>query len=120
MNLRPSEPPMASPLTITIGKTSLPHRRPSSHVALRPKIDVNLSTVERIEAILRAAEGPISRYRIHKELANLSASTTAARLNRALDYLYRRHDIVEGSKGVQWTRNDSEALRRAVLNGRRL
>ncbi len=103
-----------------MGETSLPPDSPYILVAERPKVDVNLSTVERIEEILRETYEPMTRYRIHKRLAEMGASTTPARLNRALDYLNRREDIIEGSKGVQWTRSESASLARAKLLGRRL
>lgn len=86
----------------------------------RAGIDVNLGTVEAIEAILRDAEGPVTRYYIRQALSEAGRATTPARLNRALGYLIGHALAFEGSKGIQWTRSGSESLRRAALLGRRL
>lgn len=83
-------------------------------------VDVNLSTVENVEEILRQADLPVSRYYIHKRLKGSGHGTTAARLNRALAYLERMQCIVEGSKGIQWTRSDSPRLAWARAVGRRI
>lgn len=84
----------------------------------RPAIDVQLHTVEKVEAILREAGMPVKRARIHEELRKQNAGTTPARLNRVLQYLYDHRMIVEGSKGVQWTYSGSAKLRAAVAMGR--
>jgi hypothetical protein len=86
----------------------------------KPVVDVNLHTVERIEAILREADGPVSRNYILQKLKESGGGTNSPRLNRALQYLYDHRMIVEGSKGVQWTRSDSSRIRRAVALGKRL
>lgn len=83
-------------------------------------VDVNLGTVEGVEEILRDAGVPVSRYFLRQRLAEQGRSTTPARLNRALSYLFRHELAIEGSKGVQWTFNPSAKLRRAIANGRRL
>lgn len=83
-------------------------------------VDVNLGTVEAVEAILRDAGVPVSRYFLRRKLAEQGRSTTPARLNRALSYLFRHELAIEGSKGVQWTHSGSVSLRRAALTGRRL
>ena len=80
----------------------------------RPAIDVQLHTVEKVEAILREAGGPVKRARIHEELRKQNAGTTPARLNRVLQYLYDHRMIVEGSKGIQWTVSRGAALRNSV------
>ncbi|MDE1822226.1 MAG: hypothetical protein KGJ23_12190 [Euryarchaeota archaeon] len=81
--------------------------------------DVNLSTVELVESLLRRAGVPVSRNWLLDELERRGHSTTRPRLNRALGYFFRLGMAVEGSKGVQWTHADSESLRRAVALGRR-
>ena len=82
--------------------------------------DVNLSTVELVESLLRRAGVPVSRNWLLDELERSGHSTTRPRLNRALGYFFRLGVAVEGSKGVQWTHSDSESLRQAVVLGRRL
>lgn len=84
-----------------------------------PGPDVLLSTVERVELLLREADGPVSRNVLLDRLAEAGHTTTRQRLNRALDYFFRLRLAVEGSKGVQWTHADSESLRRARATGRR-
>ena len=86
----------------------------------KPEVDVNLHTVERIEAILRDAEGPVSRNYILAKLKETGGGTNSPRLNRALQYLYDHRMIVEGSKGVQWTQSGNPRLRRAAEAGSRV
>jgi len=84
----------------------------------KPAVDVNLHTVERIEAILRDAGEPVSRNYILAKLKETSGGTNSPRLNRALQYLYDHRMIVEGSKGVQWTYSGNARMRRAAELGR--
>jgi hypothetical protein len=86
----------------------------------KPAVDVQVTTLERVEAVLREAGGPVSRNYIHERLKELKAGTTPARLNRALQYLYDHRMIVEGSKGIQWTFSGNEKLRRSAALGRRI
>lgn len=86
----------------------------------KPVVDVQVTTLERVEAVLRTAGVPVSRNFIHEKLKALHAGTTPARLNRALQYLYDHRMIVEGSKGIQWTFGGQEKLRRAAAIGRRI
>lgn len=86
----------------------------------KPTVDVQVVTLERVEAVLRSAGEPVSRNFIHEQLKALHAGTTPARLNRALQYLYDHRMIVEGSKGIQWTFTGNEKLRRAAALGRRI
>lgn len=83
-------------------------------------VDVNLATVEAVESILDEVGIPVSRYFIRERLAAAGRSTTPARLNRILDYLFRHKMAYEGSKGIQWTFNTSENLQKAIAKGRRL
>lgn len=87
-------------------------------VPARPKIDVQLFTVEKVEAILREKGEPMKRARLHEALRKQGAGTTPARLNRILQYLYDHHMIVEGSKGVQWTWSDNPRLEYGMAFGR--
>jgi hypothetical protein len=86
----------------------------------KPRVDIQVSTLERVEAILEAAGGPVSKAYIHDKLKEAHAGTTPARLNRALEYLYDHRMIVSGSKGIQWTFSGSDRLRRAAALGRRV
>lgn len=83
-------------------------------------LDVNLGTVRNVEAVLRDADGPVSRYYILQRLKERGASTNQPRLNLALDYLIEKRMVFEGSKGIQWTFSDNEELQRASLVGKRV
>lgn len=83
-------------------------------------VDVNLATVEAIQAILASADAPVSRYYILKRLKAQGRSTVQARLDRVLGYFFRHKLAYEGSKGIQWTYNPDERLHRAIAKGRRL
>lgn len=83
-------------------------------------IDVNLGTVRNVEAVLREAGIPVSRYYILQRLKAKGASTNQPRLNLALDYLIEKEFVFEGSKGLQWTHSGSKSLQRAALLGRRV
>jgi hypothetical protein len=91
-----------------------------SKAVAKPSVDIQVSTLERIERILQEAEEPVSKTYIHARLKELNAGTTPARLNRALQYLYDHRMIVSGSKGIQWTFSGNERLRRAAALGRRI
>ena len=84
---------------------------------VRPRVDVQLFTVERVEDILRKAGVPVSRAYLHAALSQQHAGTTPARLNRAVDYLMDHAMAVEGSKGIQWTANASPRLLYAAMYG---
>ena len=86
----------------------------------RPAVDIQVTTLERVEGILRKAGTPVSRNFLHDQLRQSHAGTTPARLNRALQYLYDHRMIVEGRKGIQWTFSGNEKLRRAAALGRRV
>lgn len=83
-------------------------------------VDIQVSTLERVERILQDAGEPVSKAYIHTRLKEMNAGTTPARLNRALQYLYDHRMIVSGSKGIQWTFSGNERLRRAAALGRRI
>lgn len=81
---------------------------------------VTSTTLENVERVLRDAEEPVNRSYILSELKKLGTSTTPPRLNAALDFWARHAQLVEGSKGIQWTGTTSARLRRAKSIGRRL
>ncbi|MBW3583653.1 MAG: hypothetical protein KY455_11195 [Euryarchaeota archaeon] len=83
-------------------------------------VDVTLSTVEAVQSVLEKAKVPVSRNWILEELKKKGRGTVRQRLNRVLEYFFRLGLAVEGSKGVQWTHNESPSLRRASSMGREL
>lgn len=88
--------------------------------AVGPSPDINLSTVELVEALLRQAGIPVSRNWLLEQLARTGHSTTRPRLNRALGYFFRLGVAIEGSKGIQWTHTTSPSLIRALAKGKRV
>lgn len=86
----------------------------------RRSVDVNLGTAKVVRKILEAVGHPVSRNWLLEQLARRGNSTTRQRLNVILNFYAELGVLVDGSKGVQWTYNDSASLRRAVATGRRL
>ncbi|MGH7752546.1 MAG: hypothetical protein ACREN5_06995 [Gemmatimonadales bacterium] len=76
--------------------------------------------MKRIQGLLEDAEAPVSRNWLLRRLQEKGHTTTRPRLNQALAFFFDLGLAVEGSKGVQWTHNQSESLRRAVATGKRL
>ncbi len=83
-------------------------------------LDVNLQTVRNVEAVLRTASVPVTRYYILQKLKEKGTSTNGPRLELALEYLSDHHMIFEGSRGVQWTAADTDKLRRALALSKRV
>lgn len=79
-----------------------------------------LSTVERVQALLEAAETPVSRNWLLEQLAERGHPTTRQGLDRALDHFFALELAVEGSEGIQWTHSKSESLQRARATGREI
>jgi hypothetical protein len=88
--------------------------------ALLESPDINLATVENIQALLQKAGVPVSRNWLLAELSKRGRTTSRPRLNRALDFFFGLGLAVEGSKGIQWTHSNSPSLQRARATGRRL
>lgn len=79
-----------------------------------------LESIEYVRAILRAAEGPISRNDILRVLAGWSHSTTRQSLNAAIDFLAADGYVAKGSKGLIWVPEASPALARSISKARSL
>lgn len=82
--------------------------------------DVYLGTAKVVRALLESVDRPVSRNWLLERLADRGHTTTRPRLNVVLEFYMDLGVAVEGSKGIQWTHNDSASLRRAVATGRRL
>lgn len=78
------------------------------------------STVERVHALLEAAESPVRRNWLLDRLSEYGHTTTRKRLDRALDRFFALELAVEGSEGIQWTHSTSESLQRARATSREL
>lgn len=83
-------------------------------------VDVNLSTVEAVQAILEKSPGPVSRNWILEQLKKGGRTTVRQRLNRVLRFFFGLGLAIEGSKGIQWTHSGSASLQRALSSGRPL
>ena len=83
-------------------------------------VDVNLSTAELVQSILEEAGVPVSRNWLLSKLKQANHSTSRPRLNRVLNHYFELGLAIEGSKGVQWTHNQSPQLLYALAVGRRL
>lgn len=91
---------------------------PVSRQQLAHPVDVNLSTVEAVKAILEKSPIPVSRNWLLDQLKKAGRTTVRQRLNRVLDFFFELDLAVEGTKGIQWTHSGS--LQRALVVGRRL
>lgn len=86
----------------------------------KPDVDVTLGTAEAVGRLLERSSVPVSRNWLLDRLSASGRTTTRQRLNRALTFFLDLGLAVEGSKGIQWTHNESPSLQRAVLVGRRV
>lgn len=77
-----------------------------------------LYTLQEVERVLRAADGPVSLNEIKRRLPAKSVKHAMIRL--AVDYLDRLGFVIQGSKGVQWVAPASPKLAEAIRTGRRL
>jgi hypothetical protein len=92
----------------------------ASAVRASVSVDVNLSTAELVESLLKQVGVPVSRNWLLDRLRRAGHATTRPRLNRVLGHYMRLGLAVEGSKGVQWTHNMSPQLLYAVAVGKKL
>lgn len=74
----------------------------------------NLKTILEIEKVLKNAELVISREEIKRRLPMKIMHQT---LNLILNYFEERNMIIDGHKGILWTKNDSPKLREAIRKG---
>jgi hypothetical protein len=79
-----------------------------------------LESIEYIRAILRTADGPVSRYDILRTLSDWSHSMTRQSLNAAIGFLAADGSVAEGSKGLIWVPQASPALAEAIARARSL
>lgn len=94
-------------------------RAPSLEFARRGA-NPTLESIEYIRAILRNAEGPISRNEILRTLSNWSHSMTRQSLNAAIAFLAADASVAEGSKGLIWVPEASVELKAAISARRTL
>jgi hypothetical protein len=86
----------------------------------RPGANPTLESIEYVRAILRQAEGPLSRNEIMRSLSDWEHSMSRQSLNAALDFLAADGCVGEGSKGLIWVPEASPQLAREIAKGRRL
>lgn len=74
----------------------------------------NLKTVLEVEEIIKKAEIPLTRYKIHKKLKNKIMKQT---INVVIDYLDDKGIIYDSKKGIFWTYQPKEKLEQRIKNG---
>lgn len=79
-----------------------------------------LETLEYVGEALRSADGPISRNRLLEVLRKWGHSTSRQSLNAALGFYGDMAMVAEGSKGIIWVPEASDALLEAIRKGQRL
>lgn len=85
-----------------------------------PGANPTLRTLEYIRAILRRADGPISRNEVLRQLAAWGHATTRKSLNAAIRFLAVDGSVAEGSKGLIWVPEARGPVRDAIRKGERL
>jgi len=86
----------------------------------RPGANPTLESIEYVRAVLRNAEGPLSRNRILLTLAGWSHAMSRQSLNAAIDFLAADGSVAEGSKGLIWVPEASPKLAGAIAKARSL
>lgn len=79
-----------------------------------------LKTLEYVRRALQNADGPISRNQLLETLRSWGHSTTRQSLNAALEFYGEMAMVAQGSKGLIWVPEASDAVREAIRKGRRL
>ena len=79
-----------------------------------------LKTLEYVRRALQIADGPISRNRLLEVLRKWGHSTSRQSLNAAIEFYGDMAMIAEGSKGLIWVPEMSDALWEATRKGQRL
>ena len=79
-----------------------------------------LQTLEYVRKALQTADGPISRNRLLETLGKWGHSTSRQSLNAAIEFYGDMAMIAEGSKGLIWVPEMSNALWEATRKGQRL
>jgi hypothetical protein len=78
-----------------------------------------LGTLEYVRKALQSADAPTSRNRLLEVLRKWGHSTTRPSLNAAIRFYGDMGMIAEGSKGLIWVPEASDALREAIRKGQR-
>ena len=79
-----------------------------------------LETMEYVRKALQSADGPVSRNQLLETLRTWGHSTSRQSLNAALEFYGDMAMIAEGSKGLIWVPEASDALLEAIRKGQRL
>lgn len=75
----------------------------------------SLKTVLMVEKVLQKADKTITREELKRRLPNKVMHQT---LNVVLNYLESNGLILDGRKGILWTYNPSNKLRKAIAKGK--
>ncbi len=89
-------------------------------VFARPGANPTLETIEYIRKALQTADEPISRNALLERLRKWGHSTSRQSLNAALRFFDDMGMVAEGSKGLIWVPEASDALVEVIRKGQRL
>ncbi|TLZ52286.1 MAG: hypothetical protein E6K18_03140 [Methanobacteriota archaeon] len=89
-------------------------------VFARQGANPTLETIEYIRKALQSADEPVSRNGLMRTLRRWGHSTTRQGLNAVLRFFGDLGMVAEGSKGLIWVPEMSDALWEATRKGRRL
>lgn len=79
-----------------------------------------LETIEYVRKALQSADGPVSRNELLRTLRRWNHSTTRQSLNAVLEFFGDMGMVAEGSKGLIWVPEMSDALWEATRKGKPL
>ena len=79
-----------------------------------------LETIEYVRKALQSADGPVSRNQLLKNLHGWGHSTTRQSLNAVIEFFGDMGKVAEGSKGLIWVPEASDALAEEIRKGHRL
>ena len=89
-------------------------------VFARQGANPTLETIEYVRKALRSADEPVSRNELMRTLRGWGHSTTRQSLNAVLEFFGDMGMVAEGSKGLIWVPEMSDALWEATRKGKRL
>ena len=89
-------------------------------VFARPGANPTLETIEYIRRALLTADAPVSRNELLGLLRKWGHSTSRRSLNAALEFFGDLGMVAQGSKGLIWVPEMSDALWAATRKGKRI
>ncbi len=87
-------------------------------VFAKPGANPTLETIEYVRKALEFADGPVSRNELLRILRKWGHSTTRQSLNAVIEFFGDMGMVAEGSKGLIWVPEMSDALWEATRKGK--